>query len=115
MYGEPLAQGPTFAFNIMREDGSYVPWTEVERLANKAGVYIRAGGMHAVSSFISTTDVANLGVCCPGGVARALNYEEWEWDRIFSSGHACGSTEMAVIHNKPTGYVVLSVSLDINY
>ncbi|KAL4730536.1 hypothetical protein ACLX1H_002572 [Fusarium chlamydosporum] len=92
MYGEPLAQGPTFAFNIMREDGSYVPWTEVERLANKAGVYIRAGG-----------------VCCPGGVARALNYEEWEWDRIFSSGHACGSTEMAVIHNKPTGIVRASL------
>lgn len=44
MYGDPSAQGPTFAFNITREDGSYVPWTEVERLANNAGVYIRAGG-----------------------------------------------------------------------
>ncbi|GKT98760.1 unnamed protein product [Fusarium langsethiae] len=91
-YGDPSAQGPTFAFNIMREDGSYVPWTEVERLANKAGVYIRAGG-----------------VCCPGGVAQALKYEEWEWDRIFSSGHACGSTEMAVVHNKPTGIVRASL------
>ncbi|CAG7561736.1 unnamed protein product [Fusarium equiseti] len=92
MYGDPSAQGPTFAFNIMREDGSYVPWTEVERLANNAGVYIRAGG-----------------VCCPGGVSRALNYEEWEWDRIFSSGHACGSSEMAVVHNKPTGIVRASL------
>ncbi|KAF5241240.1 hypothetical protein FAUST_3922 [Fusarium austroamericanum] len=91
-YGDPSAQGPTFAFNIMREDGSYVPWTEVERLANKAGVYIRAGG-----------------VCCPGGVAQALKYEEWEWDRIFSSGHACGSTEMALVHNKPTGIVRASL------
>ncbi|KAM0493320.1 hypothetical protein ACHAP8_009349 [Fusarium lateritium] len=91
-HGDPSAQGPTFAFNIMREDSSYVPWTEVEILANKAGVYIRAGG-----------------VCCPGGVAQALNYEEWEWDRIFSSGHACGSTEMAVVHNKPTGIVRASL------
>ncbi|KAI1044896.1 hypothetical protein LB505_005198 [Fusarium chuoi] len=45
MYGDPSLQGPTFAFNIMKEDGSYIPWTEVERLANSAGVYIRAGGL----------------------------------------------------------------------
>jgi molybdenum cofactor sulfurtransferase len=38
-----------------------------------------------------------------------LKYEEWEWDRIFSSGHACGSTEMAVVHNKPTGIVRASL------
>ncbi|KAF4455401.1 hypothetical protein F53441_2190 [Fusarium austroafricanum] len=92
MYGDPALQGPTFAFNIMRKDGSYIPWTEVERLANNAGVYIRAGG-----------------VCCPGGVAKALEYEDWEWERVFSSGHACGSSEMAVIHNKPTGIVRASL------
>lgn len=44
MYGDPSVQGPTFAFNILREDGTYVPWPEAERLANDAGVYIRAGG-----------------------------------------------------------------------
>ncbi|KAF4962723.1 hypothetical protein FSARC_9284 [Fusarium sarcochroum] len=92
MYGEPSAQGPTFAFNILREDGSYVPWTEAERLANNAGVYIRAGG-----------------VCCPGGVSKALEYEAWEWDRMFSGGHACGMNEKAIIHNKPTGIVRASL------
>jgi molybdenum cofactor sulfurtransferase len=105
MYGDPSLQGPTFAFNIMKEDGSYIPWTEVERLANSAGVYIRAGGKDIIWIHVNTADDYASGVCCPGGVAKALDYEDWEWDRIFSSGHACGSSEMAVIHNKPTGYV----------
>lgn len=47
MYGDPSVQGPTFAFNILREDGTYVPWPEAERLANDAGVYIRAGGKNS--------------------------------------------------------------------
>ncbi|KIL95098.1 hypothetical protein FAVG1_02030 [Fusarium avenaceum] len=92
MYGDPSVQGPTFAFNILREDGTYVSWPEAERLANDAGVYIRAGG-----------------VCCPGGVTKALELEEWEWNRIFSSGHACGSSEIAIIHDRPTGIVRASL------
>ncbi|KAH7163120.1 pyridoxal phosphate-dependent transferase [Dactylonectria estremocensis] len=88
MYGDPSRQGATFAFNVMRQDGTYVPWTDVEKLANDAGVYIRAGG-----------------VCCPGGVSKALEYEEWEWNRMFSSGHACGANEMAIINRRPTGIV----------
>ncbi|KAF5582427.1 molybdenum cofactor sulfurase [Fusarium pseudocircinatum] len=109
MYGDPSLQGPTFAFNIMKEDGSYIPWTEVERLANSAGVYIRAGGKGINWIRVNTADDYASGVCCPGGVAKALDYEDWEWDRIFSSGHACGSSEMAVIHNKPTGIVRASL------
>lgn len=42
--GDALAQGPTLAFNVLRQDGSYAPWPDVERMANDAGVYIRAGG-----------------------------------------------------------------------
>lgn len=91
-YEDSSLQGPTLAFNILREDGSYVPWTDVERLANVSGIYIRAGG-----------------VCCPGGVSKALEYEEWEWDRMFSSGHACGANAMPIIHNRPTGIVRASL------
>ncbi|KAF7560844.1 hypothetical protein G7046_g3277 [Stylonectria norvegica] len=92
MYGDPSRQGATFAFNVMRQDGTYVPWTDVERMANQSGVYIRAGG-----------------VCCPGGVSKALEYEEWEWNRMFSSGHACGANELAIIHGRPTGIVRASL------
>jgi molybdenum cofactor sulfurtransferase len=43
-YSDASKQGATIAFNVLRPDGKYVPWTEVEKLANKSGVYIRAGG-----------------------------------------------------------------------
>lgn len=46
MYSDPTKQGATFAFNVMKSDGTYVPWTDVERMANDARVYIRAGGMY---------------------------------------------------------------------
>jgi molybdenum cofactor sulfurtransferase len=43
-YDEPSIQGATIAFNVLRNDGSYVSWMEVEKMANAAGVFIRAGG-----------------------------------------------------------------------
>jgi molybdenum cofactor sulfurtransferase len=43
-YDDPSKQGATFAFNVLRSDGSYVSWLDVEKMANTAGVYIRAGG-----------------------------------------------------------------------
>lgn len=52
MYGDPQRQGATFAFNVLKQDGTYVPWTEIEKMANDAGVYIRAGGMKHTQSFI---------------------------------------------------------------
>jgi hypothetical protein len=46
-YEDPSTQGATFAFNVLRQDGSYVSWMEVEKMANISGVYIRAGGESA--------------------------------------------------------------------
>lgn len=43
-YKDPSLQGAIFAFNVLRQDRSYVSWLEVERAANSAGVLIRAGG-----------------------------------------------------------------------
>jgi molybdenum cofactor sulfurtransferase len=42
-------------------------------------------------------------------VSKALEYEEWEWNRMFSSGHACGANEMAIINRRPTGIVRASL------
>jgi len=84
-FGDSRRQGSTMAFNVLRPDGSYVRWTEVEKLANEQKVFVRAGG-----------------VCCPGGVYTALRYERWEWDRMFSIGHRCGA-EISLVHEKPTG------------
>jgi molybdenum cofactor sulfurtransferase len=43
-YGDSKRQGATIAFNIMRADGTYVEWTDVEKLANDVNIYVRAGG-----------------------------------------------------------------------
>lgn len=43
-FGDPLRQGATIAFNLFREDGTYVPYSDVEKMANDHGIYIRSGG-----------------------------------------------------------------------
>ena len=43
-FGDPLCQGATVSFNVLRQDGSYVPYSDVEKLANDRGIYIRSGG-----------------------------------------------------------------------
>jgi molybdenum cofactor sulfurtransferase len=42
--GGSLKQGPVVAFNVRRANGQYIPYSDVERLANTAGIYIRSGG-----------------------------------------------------------------------
>ena len=46
-FGDPTRQGATVAFNIFRQDGTYVPYSTVERMANEKGIYIRSGGKQA--------------------------------------------------------------------
>lgn len=43
-YGDPQRQGATIAFNMMDADGVYVPYSDVEKIANDNGVYVRSGG-----------------------------------------------------------------------
>ncbi|KAK3394736.1 pyridoxal phosphate-dependent transferase [Podospora didyma] len=91
-YDDAKRQGATVAFNVFREDGSYELYAEVERLANERGIYIRSGG-----------------VCCPGGVYAALQYEPWQLNRAKSAGHHCGSNGLGVINELPTGVVRASL------
>ncbi|KAI0125774.1 pyridoxal phosphate-dependent transferase [Xylariales sp. AK1849] len=84
--GDPKKQGPVLAFNVLGANGEYVPYSDIERLANAAGIYIRSGG-----------------VCNPGGIFSALGYEPWMTERALSAGHHCGSNGIAVIHGLPTG------------
>ena len=43
-YGNPEMQGATVAFNLQDADGAYIPYSDVERIANENGVYVRSGG-----------------------------------------------------------------------
>ncbi|KAG8164819.1 hypothetical protein KVR01_005094 [Diaporthe batatas] len=91
-YGDPRRQGATIAFNMMDADGVYVPYSEVEKIANDNGVYVRSGG-----------------ICCPGGLYTALDYEPWELQRAFSAHHVCGPEGISLIHQLPTGVVRASL------
>ncbi|KAM7208002.1 Pyridoxal phosphate-dependent transferase [Naviculisporaceae sp. PSN 640] len=44
IYGDARKQGPTVAFNVFGEDGRYISYADVERMANERGVFVRSGG-----------------------------------------------------------------------
>ncbi|KAI2624817.1 pyridoxal phosphate-dependent transferase [Xylaria nigripes] len=91
-FNNPNQQGSAIAFNIVLPNGGYVPYTEVERVANDAGFYIRSGG-----------------VCNPGGIFSLLGYERWMTERALSAGHHCGSNGISILHGRPTGIVRASL------
>ncbi|KAK4145467.1 putative molybdenum cofactor sulfurase [Dichotomopilus funicola] len=91
-YGDAKRQGATIAFNVVRADGGYESYATVERLANERGIYVRSGG-----------------ICCPGGLYVALQYQPWQLNRAKSAGHHCGPDGISVIHELPTGVVRASL------
>ncbi|KAI1333989.1 PLP-dependent transferase [Xylariaceae sp. FL0016] len=91
-FGDSRKQGSAIAFNVLRADGQYVPYSDVESAANAAGIYIRSGG-----------------VCNPGGISASLGYEPWMTERALSAGHHCGSHGISIIHRVPTGIVRASL------
>lgn len=102
VYGDARAQGATVAFNVFREDGTYESYAMVEKMANDRGIYVRSGG-----------------VCNPGGVFTALQYEPWQLNRAKSAGHHCGSNGLSIISELPTGVVraslgAMSTTQDVN-
>lgn len=46
-FGDADRQGATMAFNVVHPDGTYVPYSEVEEVANSKGIYIRSGGTYS--------------------------------------------------------------------
>ncbi|KAI1295827.1 PLP-dependent transferase [Xylaria venustula] len=91
-FSDPSKQGSAIAFNMISSSGGYISYTDVERIANSAGFYIRSGG-----------------VCNPGGIFSLLGYEPWMTERALSAGHHCGSNGISVLHGLPTGIVRASV------
>lgn len=91
-FGDPARHGGTVAFNLLRPDNSFIPYSEVETQANAQGFYIRSGA-----------------VCCPGGMATGMGYQPWEVLRALSAGHACGYNSLDLVGGKPTGVVRASL------
>ena len=95
-YGDAKTQGSTLSFNVLREDGSCVPYTSaVERAANRKNIFVRSGQL-----------------CNPGGIAMYLGLERWHVQRLWAYGHRCGGHEASgteIYHGKPTGVVRVSM------
>lgn len=90
-FGDSKKQGSTLAFNVFQSDGSLIPYSDVEDLADSEGIYVRSGGL-----------------CNPGGIATYLHLEPWEMKRAYSGGHRCGHATQ-IVSGKPTGVVRVSL------
>jgi len=95
-YGDAKTQGSTISFNVMRDDGTFVPYTSaVEKAADKRNVFVRSGQL-----------------CNPGGIGTYIGMERWHVKRLWSYGHRCGGPEDSnteIYHGKPTGVVRVSM------
>lgn len=78
-YGDSLTQGGTLAFNVLTDDGTLIPYSEVEALADQRHIFVRSGGL-----------------CNPGGIASFLRLEPREMKRAYSAGHRCGHATQIV-------------------
>ncbi|CZR50854.1 related to hxB protein [Phialocephala subalpina] len=91
-YGDPITQGGTLAFNLVRSNGKFIGHSFVEKQANDRGIFLRSGGL-----------------CNSGGITSYLKIESWQFMRAWSQGHRCGEAGLDNINGKPTGVVRVSL------
>ena len=95
--GATLLPGPTVAFNVLRDDGSFVGYNEVSKLAglNRPPLQLRTGCF------------CNAGAC---QAALQLSDEEVQ-SNYLTSNHVCGD-HIDIINEKPTGAIRASFGKD---
>ena len=90
--------GPTVAFNLQRQDGSYVGYNEVAKLAalnRPCPIQLRVGCL-----------------CNPGACQEALQLDEDQvLENYRKTGHVCGD-DIDIIDGMPTGVVRASLGKD---
>ena len=92
-----VGQGPVVAFNVLRSDGSWVGYREVETLAGAAGIVLRTG-CH----------------CNPGACSDHLGITASQAKANFEAGHNCWD-DRDVLEGKPTGCVRASFGYMSNW
>ena len=92
VYGDPATQGATLAFNVLRADGTAVGFKDVERAADRKGIFVRSGGH-----------------CNPGGVTSYLGWTPRDLREMYvRMGHACEDMVQLYL-GRPTGVVRASL------
>ncbi|KAG6621829.1 Molybdenum cofactor sulfurase [Phytophthora cinnamomi] len=84
-------QGPIVACNFLRDDGSYVGYSEVHKLAEIHNIHLRTGCF-----------------CNPGACQHYLGLKESDLMSNIAAGHVCGD-DIDVVNGLPTGAVRLSL------
>jgi molybdenum cofactor sulfurtransferase len=100
--------GPTVALNVQREDGSFVGYNEVSKLAATNS-----------SSSTSSTLIHHPPIqfrtgcfCNPGACQQALGLtDEQAIDNFETAGHVCGD-HIDLVHGQPTGAIRISFGKD---
>ncbi|OWR51340.1 molybdenum cofactor sulfurase [Danaus plexippus plexippus] len=83
-------QGAIVAFNLLRENGSYIGYAEFQHMADLFNISVRTGCF-----------------CNSGSCQRHLNVTNKEMKSMHKAGHKCGD-EMDLVNNKPTGAIRVS-------
>ncbi|CAI5727349.1 unnamed protein product [Hyaloperonospora brassicae] len=84
-------QGPIVACNFLRADGSYVGYSEVNKLADIHDIHLRTGCF-----------------CNPGACQHYLELKDADLMSNAEAGHVCGDS-IDVVNGLPTGAVRLSI------
>ncbi|KAI9040579.1 Pyridoxal phosphate-dependent transferase [Aspergillus affinis] len=90
-YSDSKTQGSIVAFNVRSDDERWLRLSHVEEAANEHRIHLRTGT-----------------VCNPGGLAKALNLEQWELFQNYTAGVRCGCRSVLVGH-KPSGIIRVSL------
>eukprot|EP00026_Physarum_polycephalum_P002275 Phypoly_transcript_02281.p1 GENE.Phypoly_transcript_02281~~Phypoly_transcript_02281.p1 ORF type:complete len:806 (+),score=63.06 Phypoly_transcript_02281:39-2420(+) len=83
--------GGIISFNLLQPDGSYIPYTEVEKLANLHKIQLRIGCF-----------------CNPGACHGRLGISDADARDNHSSGHVCWD-DNALLNGRPTGAIRISL------
>ncbi|KAL1465074.1 hypothetical protein WDU94_004669 [Cyamophila willieti] len=96
-YKDSQYQGSIVNFNLLREDGTYYGYSEVQNLANLKKIQLRTG-CH----------------CNPGACQSFLGLSDDKVKYHFYQGHVCGD-DKDIIEGKPTGSVRISYGYASNW
>ncbi|XP_026755400.2 molybdenum cofactor sulfurase [Galleria mellonella] len=83
-------QGAIVTFNLLREDGTYIGYSEFQHMADLFNISIRTGCF-----------------CNSGSCQRHLNASNKEMKDMYNAGHKCGD-DVDLIDGKPTGAIRVS-------
>ncbi|BDA46796.1 probable molybdenum cofactor sulfurase [Coccomyxa sp. Obi] len=85
-----VGQGPVIAFNVLRADGTFVGYREVEKLAGLSSILLRTGCF-----------------CNPGACQAHLGLSHEDVISNYEAGHVCWD-DNDLINGRPTGAVRVS-------